>query len=220
MEKIIIKGKEILYSPEHLSYETSVPLNIEEAKKNLLDFKKIADDNNLVFILAYGTLLGAIREHNFIKHDIDIDLIIHDEEKLIDIIPMLQNIGFNFIRYEEIKGIYSFKRESVYIDAYVARLVKKYYYIENKKIKSSYITKTQFYSFLDASFLIPKEYKKIFVELYGKDWLIPKKDKYGIFQEHDISKNLFIYIKNFIPQKIKIMIKKLLGYNIQSLSNN
>jgi lipopolysaccharide cholinephosphotransferase len=217
MEKINIKGRELSYSPEHLSYETSVPLNIKEAKENLLDFKKTADENNLVFILAYGTLLGAIREHNFIKHDIDIDLISYDEIKLIDMIQKLQNEGFNFVRYEINPLYYSFKRNSVYIDVYIASKVKNSYYLLNKKIKSSYITKTVQYSFLGALFLIPKEYEKILVELYGKDWLIPQKDKYGNFQDHDIRKKIFIYIKNLIPKKIKVMIKELLGYKIQNL---
>jgi len=210
MEKINIKGRELSYSPEYLSYETSVPLNLEEAKKNLLDFKKIADENNLVFILAYGTLLGAIREHNFIEHDIDIDLIVCDEEKLIDTIPMLQNIGFDFIRYEINPLYYSFERNSVYIDVYIASIVKNSYYLLNNKIKSSYITDTQPYLFLDASFLIPKEYKKIFIELYGKDWHIPQKNKYGDFQDHDIYKKISTYIKKFIPKKIKNKIKKIL----------
>jgi len=219
MEKINIKGRDLSYSPEHISYETAVPINIEEARENLLNFKKTADENNLVFILAYGTLLGAIREHNFIKHDIDIDLITCDEIKLIDMIPKLQNEGFNFVRYEINPLYYSFKRNSVYIDVYIVSMVKNSYYLLNKKIKSSYITDTQPYLFLDAPFLIPKEYKKIFVELYGKDWHIPQENKYGDFQEHDVLKKLFIYIKKFIPKKIKIIIKKLLGYEVQNSHN-
>ena len=44
------------------------------AKENLTILKKVCDDSDLPFILFYGTLLGAIREHDFITHDEDIDI--------------------------------------------------------------------------------------------------------------------------------------------------
>ena len=39
----------------------------EKAKENLLLLKKITDKAGLKFALAFGTALGAIREHNFIE---------------------------------------------------------------------------------------------------------------------------------------------------------
>lgn len=37
--------------------------------------QKIAlDSENVLFWLDYGTLLGAYREHDFIKHDFDLDI--------------------------------------------------------------------------------------------------------------------------------------------------
>jgi len=60
-------------------------LNKKIAEENLKLFKQIADKYNLKLILAYGTLLGAIREGDFITHDYDIDLMIFKEdiEKLL-----------------------------------------------------------------------------------------------------------------------------------------
>ena len=46
----------------------------EKAFENLCLFKEIADRNGFKFFLAYGTLLGAAREKDFITHDEDIDL--------------------------------------------------------------------------------------------------------------------------------------------------
>ena len=38
------------------------------SKENLLIFKKIADKNGLKFWLSFGTLLGAVREKDFIDY--------------------------------------------------------------------------------------------------------------------------------------------------------
>ena len=50
------------------------PIDKVIAKENLFLLKDICDEAGLKFILFYGTLLGAIREHDFITHDEDIDL--------------------------------------------------------------------------------------------------------------------------------------------------
>ena len=49
-------------------------LNQDDAKSLLLDVKEVFDKNGMEFFLVFGTLLGAYRENNFIKHDTDIDI--------------------------------------------------------------------------------------------------------------------------------------------------
>ena len=73
------------------------------SKDNLLELKKVFDKNKIKFILSYGTLLGAIRENNFIEHDEDIDIAILDEDRLnlISILFELRNVGLEVIRYEK-----------------------------------------------------------------------------------------------------------------------
>ena len=55
--------------------------NYNEDKLNeLLDnTSRLLNDNNVTFWLDQGTLLGALREGNFIKHDTDIDISIYKE---------------------------------------------------------------------------------------------------------------------------------------------
>ena len=56
------------------------PINKVVAKENLLLLKGILDKNNVLFMLSFGTLLGAAREHDFITHDEDIDLVMMKRE--------------------------------------------------------------------------------------------------------------------------------------------
>lgn len=53
-------------------------LQLEDIKKISLDIlkkvAKICDDNGFRYVLAYGTLIGAIRHHGFIPWDDDIDI--------------------------------------------------------------------------------------------------------------------------------------------------
>jgi len=44
-------------------------VNQEDAKYLLTTLSNVFEQNGIQLMLAYGTLLGAIREHNFIAHD-------------------------------------------------------------------------------------------------------------------------------------------------------
>lgn len=43
-------------------------------------FDECLNQNGFFYTLAFGTLLGAIREHGFIKHDVDIDVCMYAED--------------------------------------------------------------------------------------------------------------------------------------------
>jgi len=213
-QKITIKDREFTYNPQKLDRDTGKKIDLEVAKSNLLLFNKIANLNNFRFILFCGTLLGAIREHDFIKNDTDIDLVSNDEECLLNIIPLLQKNGFLFIRYysSKMRTTYSFSKDGVYIDVYIAKSVNENkYYLGGAKIPKSFIDSTQPFDFLGDSFFIPKEHEKILVMLYGKNWRIPqnKEGYFPLFLRRDFDQ---IFIR-MIPKSLRNLIKKILGIN-------
>ncbi len=215
-QKIKIKGREFVYNPQKLDRETDIEIDIDIAKSNLLLFNRVAKSYNFTFILFFGTLLGAVREKGFIKHDLDIDVISKDEEELLNMIPQLQKEGFLFIRYYsgEKRNLYSFLRQGVYIDVDIAISAgKNKYYLAGAQIPSSFIDDLEVANFIGENLYIPKEHEKILVMLYGKDWRIPqnKAAYFPLILRRDYMQILI----HLIPKKFRNFIKNLLGLNKQ-----
>lgn len=198
MKKEIATRNGIIYFEETLPISGTKTLDLKKAKKNLLDIKDILDKNGIGFGLIYGTLLGAIRENNFIEHDEDIDLSMLEENKE-DLLAILQDIidaGFKVLRYDE--KLLSVSRDNEYIDFYFFKKTASSYRKcdVGLKAKDKYLEETKAYSFLGKNFQVPVEAEKFLIELYGKNWKTPIKNvaavdynKYIIFREY-IKKNL------------------------------
>lgn len=159
------------------------------AKRNLIDLKKILDKNKVHFGLIYGTLLGAYREKNFIKHDYDTDLYVLEEfkQKLLDSLKELIDIGFEVCRFDGL--ILSVIRQGEYIDFYFFRK-SWFFYRKNSaglSTRAKFLENTSDYEFLGEIFQIPEDTENFLVSLYGKNWRVPIKN--------DISMNHHWYIK-------------------------
>ena len=200
-QKIFTNKGIIKFKPKHFDLNMK-PLNKNIAKENLFILKKILDENNIPFVLIYGTLLGAIREKNFISHDQDIDIAILDEfrEKLLDTLHELINYGFEIGRYE--RDLLTILRKGEYIDIYI---FKKYLFGKRKFndeiLNEEYLLNTVKYNFLGKDFLIPKDYIKFLEEHYGLTWNIPIKGY------HAYNPIFFKKIKNYFIKKFPYLIK-------------
>lgn len=178
MGTITIKGVPFAFEEVELTYDNAVIIDPSVAKMNLIDFKNVLEAHHVHFLIMHGTLLGALREHAFIKHDIDIDTCTLDEEGLINVILELDKMGLKLCRYES-HVIYSFIRDGVYIDVYVVNKLKgliRPFYVRylNRIIPRKYFYSTKKYPFLGTSFPIPNHSVQLLEFWYGKDWRTPK----------------------------------------------
>lgn len=107
-----------------MNFENKKRLELSEIKKVefeiLKNFKKICDDNNLKYFLAYGSLLGAVRHKGFIPWDDDIDVMMPrpDYNKFIE---FLKN---NDTKYKLIN--FKFKKKC---DTYYSKFVDDDYIV-------------------------------------------------------------------------------------------
>lgn len=180
---IIVKGKPFTYNDEgdEMTYETISPICVDDAKKLLAKTKELFDKCGIRFCLAFGTLLGAIREGSIIKGDEDVDVFVESEEKLWNNIPFLYENGLRICRIEE-KYVYSFHVDNKsYIDVYFkAKLPFSVWSLWCdsllcRAVPRRYISKYDSFNFLGVDCLVPHRPERILEFWYGKSWRVPKK---------------------------------------------
>lgn len=178
---IDIMGIPFTYKDEidDITYETISPISEQDATDLLNTTKKLFDYCGIQFSLAFGTLLGAIRENGIIKGDEDVDVFIEDESNLRKNLPYLEAHGLGLCRVCEHK-FYSFHTlNDSYIDVYIkSKLPLSIWSIwcdslNGRGVPRRYIRRFDTITFLGVECLVPHKPERILKFWYGKDWRIP-----------------------------------------------
>jgi len=179
MATILVNGKPWEY--EETSYYDINVFDHEDAKGMFLILSNILNENNLLFMPMFGTLLGFIRDHGFIKNDYDIDIMIFEKDiqKLIDLIPAFHKVGIDITRKSE-PWVYTFKYKSACCDFYTIRKAPWPYNLRYCRIVGNYIQKSFFEHTQKAEVFgiqvdVPKRPEVLIEYMYGKNWRIPQK---------------------------------------------
>ncbi|WP_406615995.1 diacylglycerol cholinephosphotransferase Mf1 [Mycoplasmopsis hyopharyngis] len=110
---------------------------------NLLkEFVQIANENNLDYLIFYGSLLGTIRHNGFIPWDDDVDLVISKEtfdflkQNYLHKLKINENSN-NFLLIPKFSNDEDTNEEAVFLDLFVGvpttnKRIKKYLSIKNK----------------------------------------------------------------------------------------
>lgn len=170
----------------------------EESETLLKKFSDVLNDSGIVFWLEFGTLLGYYREHDFIKHDDDLDvgLYLSDAEKARE---CLTKNGFKLVR--------AFRAEDGGLEEsyrYMHTTIDLFYFwvnVENPSVQYAYSFKSPVFpvkrkhlnkelkmtvrrntipnnpvekaTFKGCDVYVPKETDKHLRFLYGKNFMIP-----------------------------------------------
>lgn len=181
------------------------------AFENLLILKKILDRNSVPFMLSYGTLLGIVRDNDFITHDEDIDLSIKEEfrSQFLNSLNEIYQYGFEVVRYDR-KDLYSIMRKGEYIDLYFFRPCENGRW-ECSGIRSldEFFGEPDIIKFHGIEFYTHSNHMDYLLMSYGSNWKIPLKwNNYNIAKRKLILLYVKEYIKNFLPDWLYFKLAK------------
>ena len=160
--------------------------NKTEAIENLKDIKKVFDALGIKWAIIGGTLLGCIREQDFLKHDTDMDITVKIEDYTSNIEKVFINNGFNHVAtFGSVeKGLeLRFIKRGIQIDIIFLYDEGKQSWLgvwdnEGSLIKAMFnkfdIDKTT--NFLGVEVGIPNNPIKYLETSFGKNWKIPVKN--------------------------------------------
>ncbi len=218
MKKIIRLGKNTYeYNSVDLNIESGVEISQDDAREILFKAQDVMNVLNMDIYLTFGTLLGAVREKNFIKGDLDVDVYVKDEKKLFNLLPEMKRLGLELIRAVKHK-VYSFVivgKPGFYIDFYIMRKPLSFWSLYCSRIEGTYypdkIIKDGNIEFLGRVFKCPAPTMDFIKFCYGDTWNIPI-SKFEKEYRYDVWSHYY-YVKLIQPIKdiLKYFFKLIVG---------
>jgi tetratricopeptide (TPR) repeat protein len=157
-------------------------MNKEIAFKTLIEFRDVLNKIKCPYFIMGGTLLGFVREGNFIEHDDDIDIGVFIDDFPMDLCAELKKQGFNTeaTMGEYNKGLeYRFKKNGVQIDIFFWYKESNYSWYgawwkagEMLKLKFDKFDLSELY-IQEQKFNIPHNPEYWLKQIYGDDWKTP-----------------------------------------------
>lgn len=218
MRSVRISGKTFYYEDISYKFPQKGPINKKDALKLMTNISEVFDKYGIFFMPMWGTLLGIIRNGDFIDHDNDVDLMMvhEDEGKLYDALMELKERGV-FLCKQSKGQIYTVvSSDGITCDIDVMRKACFPYSLGYCVILEKYRPKHLFgkYKKIDFQGLkisVPENSDEFLTYFYGESWRIPQKGVHGRnFPKWMIVEEFMLKVK----RKIRWIIQKKIGIHI------
>lgn len=164
------------YYNSHLLYFGDHSINKDRMIENLQVLSLYLDKIGINWGPAFGTLIGIIRNNNFLPWNpiFDIYILKEDEERFKDVLWLLKDEDFELVRHER-RGLYYLRRNNEYIKIFVLyKICSNIRYTGGSDfIHEKYIQNTVKWNFKGLEMNVPEDLDEYLTFQYGKNWIVP-----------------------------------------------
>lgn len=175
MSKILTSKGNYVYN-SHLLYYGNHVINKEKMTKFLNLISIYLDKIDINWGPAFGSLIGILRNNDFLPWNPCFDLYIlkEDEERFKDVLWLMLEVGINLVRYER-RGLYVLEHEGEYIKIFILRKISTdvRHTGGSDFIHEKYLQNTVKWDFRGIALNVPQDVDEYLSFQYG-DWIIPK----------------------------------------------
>lgn len=187
-------------------------INKEVSFDNLKDILAVMKAHNLSVSPACGTLLGIIRDGNFIDWDEDIDLNIlqEDLEEFKCCLWDLKAIGFELFRCDRCGHLYSMTRNGEYVDFYIMEKISPEVRTNMGPdfVLDKHLMNLRDWDFKGMAIQVPVEYESYLQLMFG-DWRTPVQwADFELNKLQIMKENIWTWLKNLPPFGIRLKLLK------------
>lgn len=199
--KYIKTSKGRLTYNHHLLYFGEKTICQNQMIENLQIFSIYLDRININWGPAFGTLIGMVRNNDFLTWApcFDIYILKEDEERFKEVLWLLSEVGFKLVRYER-RGLYYIERNGEYLKIFVLRKISTdiRHTGGSDFIHEKYLQNTSKWKFKGIDFNIPQEVDEYLSFQYG-EWTTPKQT---VFYKLGIAKRWSNWIRTAIEDAL------------------
>ena len=164
----------------HYLYLGEKKVNSQNMIEDLHILSAYLDKIDICWGPAFGTLIGIVRNDDFIPWipNFDIFILKEDEERFKDVLWLLLDEGFHLIRYER-RGLYYLERKGEYFKVFVLRKISSgiRHTGGSDFIHEKYLQNTTKWNFKGVELNVPQELDEYLSFQYGSDWIVPAQTK-------------------------------------------
>jgi hypothetical protein len=170
-------------------------MDFDRANQYLLDLKEVLDNAGVRFFLMFGTLLGAVRDEDFVEGDDDVDIGIFEEDMTVDkgekYRTEIEKKGYGLYEGGTVDGVYNcfYIQKPGYpckVDTYAFRKKDDNYYVLKRvnggvwgiKYPAKYFSKLAPIKFKGTDYLTPAPAEEFLEYMWGT-WWIAGNGQYG-----------------------------------------